>query len=119
VLEPISLYHTTLSDVVEGMLVLHSMCYGMILYCSGLVKGMQKCVLLYTVKVIWLISVIVGLKFLLCGTYALIRIQGVNFSHPVQVILLLSDNKCRLFDACCTSIYMHNELEIVTRGLSH
>jgi len=33
-------------------------------------------------KKICSISVIVGLKFLLCGTYAFIKIQGVDFYHP-------------------------------------
>ena len=62
-------------DVVKGMLVLHSTCYGASYNrtFSGSIKSSERCAimclaLVYTVKVIWLISVIVGLKLLECGT---------------------------------------------------
>jgi len=32
-----------------------------------------------TIKMIWSISMIVGLKFFLCSTYAFMKIQGMDF----------------------------------------
>ena len=54
---------------------------------------------LHTVKVIWSINVIVGLKFLLCGTIDLVKVQiSSGFCRPLLVTLLPLLIECRLFD---------------------
>ena len=73
---------------------------------SGFVTS-ERCmiiclVVLNTVKVIWSISVIVGLKLLLCDLMK-IQIVDFGFSRPLLVTLLPPLIKCRLFDVCYCS----------------